>query len=55
MTESKTYNDRVKCPKGHSFLVSRRLGTAGKKVRTFCRMCHCSYQIEAGPVPVKQG
>lgn len=48
----KTYSDRVKCPAGHSFVVSaRRVGTVGKTVRTYCQMCGRAYQIKAGPLP----
>jgi hypothetical protein len=45
-----TYSDKAKCPKGHTFSIQRREVTAGKKVKTYCRMCKCSYLIKAGPV-----
>jgi cytochrome c556 len=47
----KTYRDTAKCPNGHTFVVPRRIATAGKTVGTCCRMCHQSYKIKAGPVP----
>lgn len=47
----KTYCDVAKCPAGHRFVIARRVGTAGKKVRTYCRQCERAYQIKAGPVP----
>lgn len=51
-TSTKTYMDKVKCPecKG-SFVVARRVATAGKAVTTYCR--HCKKQIKtlAGPIP----
>lgn len=46
-----TYTDTVKCPEGHTFKLLRRKTTTGKKVRTYCRQCEHSYQIEAGPIP----
>jgi len=46
--EQKTYVDHTKCPEGHKFWLIRRLGTAGKKVRTYCRRCERAYQIVAG-------
>jgi len=48
---AKTYRDRTKCPKDHSFVVWRRFATAGRKVRTYCQRCGCAYQIKAGAVP----
>lgn len=48
---AKTYHDKAKCPKGHKFVVPRRIGTAGKTVRTYCRVCDCAYQIKAGQAP----
>ncbi len=33
-----TYPDKVKCPKGHKFIIDRRETTAGKKVQTYCRL-----------------
>lgn len=50
---AKTYRDRAACPKGHKFVVPRRVGTAGKTVRTYCRMCERAYQIKAGPAPAQ--
>lgn len=52
---TKTYRDRVKCPAAHTFVVPRRVGTAGKTVRTYCRLCGRAYQIKAGPVPAEKG
>lgn len=52
---SKTYRDKVKCPAGHKFVVARRIGTEGKTVRTYCRMCERAYQIKAGQAPVEKG
>lgn len=46
-----TYSDKAKCPKGHTFRIERRQSTAGKTVKTYCRMCKCSYSIKAGQLP----
>lgn len=49
---AKTYVDKVKCPAGHRFSVTtRRIGTAGRTVRTYCQLCRKAYQIKAGSVP----
>ena len=48
---AKTYTDIAKCPKGHKFAIQRRIGTAGKTVLTYCRICGAPYQIKAGPAP----
>jgi hypothetical protein len=55
MREAKTYSERAKCPKGHSFAQTRRLATAGRTVRTYCPFCRKAYQITAGPIPAKKG
>lgn len=53
---AKTYVDKVRCPIGHRITVTtRRIGTAGKTVRTYCPMCRCGYQLKAGPVPAPKG
>jgi hypothetical protein len=52
---AKTYTDKVKCPEGHLFNLARRVGTAGKKVRTYCIFCKRAHQIIAGPVPAPKG
>lgn len=44
----KTYLDTVRCPAGHKFKIARRMGTAGKIVRTYCWHCDKAYQIKAG-------
>lgn len=51
----KTYIDKVKCPEGHKFSLSRRIGTAGKKVRTYCAFCKRAHQIVAGLLPKPKG
>jgi hypothetical protein len=51
---NKSYDDKVKCPKGHTFRLLRRRSTAGKKVRTYCQHCERAYQIVAGPLPKEQ-
>lgn len=48
---AKSYTDKVKCTEGHQFLLTRRVGTAGKTVQTYCRRCERSYLIKAGPLP----
>ena len=48
----KTYVDKVKCPLGHKFSMDRRITTAGRKVRTYCRLCQKPYALVAGPAPV---
>lgn len=50
----KTYTDKVKCPEGHKFWLTRRIGTAGKIVGTYCQQCRRSYRIKAGTVPIKK-
>lgn len=51
----KTYMDKAKCPKGHTFRILRRVTTAGRKVATYCRFCKCMHQIKAGPAPKQEG
>lgn len=51
----KTYMDKAKCPQGHTLMILRRVTTAGRKVRTYCRRCERPYQIVAGPVPKQEG
>ena len=48
---AKTYTDRVKCPQGHKFSKLRRVGSAGRKVSSCCRLCSRAYQLKAGPLP----
>lgn len=50
---AKTYDDKWKCPKGHSNTTMRRIGTAGKKVASFCCRIGClkRYTVVAGPLP----
>jgi hypothetical protein len=50
----KTYTDKVKCPKGHTFDLRRRIGTANRRVRTYCYKCDQAYKIKAGPLPDSQ-
>lgn len=44
----KTYMDHAQCPVGHNFSMSRRIGTAGRVVRTYCRECRRHFYIKAG-------
>lgn len=47
----KTYRDISKCPAKHRIVTIRRVGTAGRVVRTYCMSCQRAYQIKAGPLP----
>jgi hypothetical protein len=47
----KTYRDVSKCPAKHRIVTIRRVGTAGRVVRTYCMTCRRAYQIKAGPLP----
>lgn len=48
-----TYTDKVECPAGHHFTVRRRVESAGYVVQTNCRACERSYELMAGPVPLR--
>lgn len=45
------YADKAQCPAGHTFRVSRRVHSAGKKVSTYCEQCRKTYVLLAGPAP----
>lgn len=48
-----TYTDKAECPAGHRFTVRRRVESAGYVVQTNCRTCERSYELMAGPVPLR--
>lgn len=48
-----TYTDKAECPAGHRFTVRRRVESAGYVVQTNCRACERSYELMAGPVPLR--
>jgi hypothetical protein len=48
---AKTYRDVGKCPAKHRIVTIRRVGTAGRAVRTYCTLCGRAYQLKAGPLP----
>lgn len=54
MADPKTYLDESKCPVNHKIFTSRRVGTAGRVVRTYCLYCRKAYQIKAGPLPASK-
>jgi hypothetical protein len=47
----KRYEDKARCPEGHTFTVRRSVGTAGKTVTTFCPDCGYSHRIKANYPP----
>jgi hypothetical protein len=44
----KTYDERVTCPEGHQFTVTRQSRSEGRKVRTICPQCKKVFKVLAG-------
>lgn len=47
----KRYEDKARCPEGHTFIVRRSISTAGKTITTFCKECGYSHRIKANYPP----